>query len=134
MHDARSILEAFKRAAILAKRLPNAGPAKVPNVWPEILRLNYQGYVENDTRSPALTAAELMEYKTTASWMSFIEDASYRRLLWIYAAGVPGWKIAKVCRPRISQSTISRKITWALAFIADKLNHGATPPAFEYHP
>ena len=132
MHTAESVLTAFQRATEFAKRLPNVGPKGYGNPWPEILRLGHEGYCENDKPSPALTADEMAEYETKLSWMGFIKEDVFRRILWYYAAGVPGWKIAKAIDPRVSQSTISRRIMWVLGFIVYKVNHGEVPPVIRY--
>lgn len=134
MHTTDSVLAAIERALEFAKRLPTAGPEGPSNPWPKIIRLGHEGYFENNTASPHLTTAELQEYEMTIAWMSFIKDEPSRRILWAYAAGLPGWKIAKRCTPVVSQSTISRRILWALGFIMVKLNLGENPPGFEIQP
>jgi hypothetical protein len=131
MYTIESVLKAFQRALELAKRLPPAGPQGPKNPWPDIVRLGHEGYVDNNQRVSALTAAELADYETTVSWIAFLKNESDRRILWAYAAGLPGWKIAKRCTPAVSQSTISRRIMWALGFIKVKLNLGEAPPGFE---
>lgn len=132
MHTPQTVFQAFERASKLAMRLPNGGPKGLSSPWPEILRLGHEGYCQDDKRSSPLTAVEMQEYETTASWIRFIKDANARRMLWAHAAGVPGWKIAKTSLPPVSQSTVSRRILWSLGFIAYKLNDGETPPAFEF--
>ncbi len=131
MTTPEQVFQAFERAVKYAMRLPAAGPAGISNPWPAILRLGFEGYVQNDKTSLPLTAAELKEFETTSSWISFLKNESDRRLLWAFAAGMPGWKIAKACRPKVSQSTLSRRLLWALGFISYKLDVGETPPAFE---
>jgi hypothetical protein len=134
MHTTESVLAAFQRALELAKRLPPSGPQGLGNPWPDIVRLGHEGYVDNNKSSSTLTAAELADYEIVVSWMAFLKQEADRRILWAYAGGMPGWKIAKRCNPVVSQSTISRRIMWALAFITFKLNAGETPPAFAINP
>lgn len=131
MHTTDSVLAQFKRALELAKRLPSDGPKGPTSPWPNIIRLGHEGYVDNLPKPFALTAAELAEYETTVSWMSFIREEPYRRMLWVFAAGMPCWKIAKKCNPVVSQSTVNRRLLWALGFITFKLNNNESPPGFE---
>ncbi len=132
-HTPELVFNKIERAIKLAIRLPSASPKGYTSPWPEILRLGHEGYVDNEKAKQPLTAAELQEYETTSSWMSFLKREGDRRLLWAYAAGIPGWKICKACRPVVSQSTVSRRIIWALAFISSRLDSGETPPGFELH-
>lgn len=134
MYTTDSVLDAFRRAVELAKRLPGGAPKGVFSPWPEILRVGHEGYSENANALPRLTAAEMKEYETTLSWLAFVKDETSRRVLLYYAAGVPGWKIAKgFHHPSISQSTVSRRILWALGFITFKLNAGEVPPPIAFH-
>ena len=134
MYTTDSVLDAFRRAVELAKRLPGGAPKGVSSPWPDILRLGSEGYSEKGMASPSLTGAEMKEYETTMSWLTFVKDETSRRVLLYYAAGVPGWKIAKgFHHPSISQSTVSRRILWALGFITFKLNAGEAPPPIEFH-
>ncbi len=132
-HTPEFVLNALERATELAKRLPSAGPAGISSTWPEILRLGNEGYIEKSVPSNPLTASEMQEYETTSSWMSYLKSEADRKILWAYAAGMPGWKIANASRPKVSQSTVSRRILWALTFIAIKLDMGEKPPGFQLH-
>lgn len=132
MHDAESILNAFRRAVKVAERIPNAGPIAVSNRWPEVLQINYECCVQNSKASNGLTAAELVEFNRTVSWSAFLKEEAHRRLLWAYASGVSSCKISKAFSPPIPESSISQRILWALAFISYKVNHGETPPRFEH--
>jgi hypothetical protein len=133
MHTTESVFDAFVRATEYAKRLPTTVPKGVTSPWPSILRLGYEGYSEHEKTVTPITAREMLEYETTCLWMSFIKDESVRRLVWAFAAGVPAWKLAKAFRPRVSESTVRRKIIWALGFMMIKLNDGETPPGFEFN-
>ena len=132
MPTAEAVLNAFRRATDLAKRLPAAGPKGIGNPWPEILRYGHEGYVDAKESAQPLTALEMAEYETTMTWLGFIKEPVYRRILLAYSAGVPGWRIAKAIHPKISQPTVSRRVLWALGFIAVKLDMGETPPPIEY--
>ncbi len=128
MHTADTIFVAFQRAVAIALRLPCAGPTGMSNPWPHILRLGHEGYCEKGKPSSALTAAEMEEFETTSSWIGFMKHENDRRMIWACAAGVPGWKVGKALQPPVSQSTISRRMLWALGFITWKLNHNEVPP------
>jgi hypothetical protein len=130
-HTPEHVFDAFVRATELAKRLPSARPASITSPWPDILRLGHEGYAENEKAKQPLTAEEMKAFEETSKWMSFLKNESDRRILWAYAAGIPGWKICKACRPAVSQSTVSRRIIWALAFISSRLDAGVAPPGFE---
>jgi hypothetical protein len=134
MHTSDSVFKAFQRALEFGKRLPDAGPTGYASPWPEIVRLGHEGYSSNRQTVFSLTAAELKEYETTVSWMAFLKQESDRRILWAAASGMQGYRIAKLCRPVVSQSTISRRVMWALGFIAYKLNDGELPPGFAIQP
>lgn len=132
MHTTDSVFQAFERASKLAMRLPSGAPQGVSSSWPEILRLAHEGYFENNRSSEALTSKEVEEFETTSAWIKFIDDEGTRRMLWLYASGMPGWQIAKLTQPRVSQPTVSRRILAALALITGKLNLGMSPPEIEY--
>ena len=131
MHTTDSVFKSLQRALEIAKRLPEAAPTGYSNPWPQVLRLGWEGYAEGSKAAPAVTDSELKEYETTLSWMAFVKAESDRRIVWAAASGMPGYRIAKRCNPVVSQSTISRRVAWALGFITFKLNNGEAPPPFE---
>lgn len=131
MHTTDTVFAGFQRAVELALRLPSGCPASVSDPWPVIFRLGYERHGERDLKMPPLSAAEMQEFVTIASWIRFIKDQPSRDIVWAYTAGVPALRIAKALHPKITEAMIGRRIMWALGYITWKLNDGQQPPAIE---
>ncbi len=125
MHTTESLCNALKQALAYARRLP----ADAPSPWPGILWFGHEGVGQDVPSTPPLTAVEMEEYAIISSWMNFLKEEGYRRLLWAFVAGVPHWKIAEVVGPPVTPTAVARRIMWATGFIAFKLDDGQTPPA-----
>jgi len=131
-HNAKTVRAAFANATSIAQCFPTALPKGPMTFWPEILRTETEKYASEDKQKlRTLTPNDIKEYEITTSWIAFIEDHVTRRLIWMVAKGLPGWKIAKILKSsaHISASTVNRHANAAFSLIADKLNAGHSPPS-----